>query len=58
MFLAQKLREKVSKHNFNTVGSKTASFGVSMFKENMTDSSDTALYKSKENGRDMVTTIQ
>ncbi len=63
MQLAEKLRKLVDNHIFTTVKHKTASFGVSTFEKGITiqtllDTADNALYKSKNSGRNQVTTIQ
>lgn len=59
MASAEKLRELIAKHQFETVGTKTASIGVASFKENDTipalmARADKALYRSKANGRNRV----
>ena len=56
---ANKLRVLISNFNFPKVGTKTASFGVSEFKQGMSiegllESADKALYISKNNGRNQV----
>ena len=61
--LANQLKEKVFNKEFSIVKHKTASFGISTFEDDMSvelllDKADKALYKSKENGRNCVTTIQ
>jgi diguanylate cyclase (GGDEF)-like protein len=61
--LAEKLRKKISENNFPTIGHMSASFGVSTFVEHssvdiLIDTADKALYESKKNGRNCVTTIQ
>ncbi|WP_373002060.1 diguanylate cyclase [Sulfurimonas sp.] len=63
MQLSNKLQKIIFEYNFSTVKHKTASFGVSTFERGMSvetliDSADKALYISKENGRNCVTTIQ
>jgi len=60
---AEKLRKIVDKNKFPTLDHLTASFGVSTFEESMNiehliDIADKALYKSKENGRNCVSTLQ
>nr|WP_269090781.1 GGDEF domain-containing protein [Aliarcobacter butzleri] len=59
LVLALNLKEKVSLHNFEKVGNKTASFGVSTFKDNDTITElltrvDNAMYKAKTNGKNRV----
>ena len=58
---AKKICTRIENHSFNTVGKLTCSFGVSMYEINDTALSifqkvDKALYTSKENGRNQVTT--
>jgi len=58
--LAEKLRKKIEENQFNTVGYKTASFGVSSYKENDSLSTllirtDEAMYFSKAEGKNRVT---
>jgi diguanylate cyclase (GGDEF)-like protein/PAS domain S-box-containing protein len=57
--LAEKLRKEIEENVFVTVGSKTASFGVSCFSEGVSiekliDNVDRALYEAKESGRNNV----
>jgi diguanylate cyclase (GGDEF)-like protein len=57
--LAENLREKISQHKFEKVGYKTASFGVSSFKENDTITdfilrADNAMYLAKSKGKNRV----
>ncbi|CAM3384298.1 GGDEF domain-containing protein [Arcobacter aquimarinus] len=57
--LAEKLRKKISTHQFETVGNKTASLGVSTFKENETiieliTRVDDAMYLAKSNGKNRI----
>ncbi len=61
--LAQKIRKTIENNIFTTIKHITASFGVATFEkgmsiENLIDTADKALYLSKENGRNKVTTIQ
>jgi len=63
MKLGEKLRKIISENNFPTIGHMSASFGVSTFVEHssvdiLIDTADKALYESKKNGRNCVTTIQ
>lgn len=56
---AQKLREKIEQHNFEVVGRKTSSFGVSSFIDGDTSKTivkraDDALYEAKKSGRNRV----
>lgn len=57
---AQKLKEKIENHHFDTVGHKTASFGVAQINseesvEMLFERVDQALYTSKKNGKNRVT---
>lgn len=57
--LAEKIRQIVEKHQFATIGNKTASFGVSQYipgetEQQVVDKADKALYKAKEEGRNKV----
>lgn len=57
--VAQFLREIISKYEFPTIGSITASFGVSMYDgdeniDKIIARADEALYKAKQNGRNKV----
>lgn len=57
--LAEKLRIKIENFNFDTVGHKTCSFGVSEYRPSDKDDdviqrADRALYRVKENGRNAV----
>lgn len=61
--IAQKLRAIVDNYIFTTVKHKTASFGVATFEKGITiqtllDTADNALYQSKNNGRNRVTSSQ
>ena len=56
---AEILRNRINRHVFDTVEHKTASFGVTQFREDetlrsMLDRVDQALYAAKDNGRDRV----
>ncbi len=58
--LAQKLRIEIAEYPFTLIGNITASFGIAVLKENMdiealVEAADKALYTSKENGRNCVT---
>ncbi len=62
MFLAEKLRNKVSDFIFSTVGHKTVSIGVSSYKsgdylQSLIKRADDALYVAKNNGRNLVKAI-
>lgn len=57
--LAQNLRDKLSSHQFETIGNKCASFGVTAFKENDSISEllsrvDDAMYLAKTKGKNRV----
>lgn len=57
--LAEKLRKKIETYPFPHIDSKTASFGISIYKEGesldkLIDRADKALYKSKEQGKNKV----
>ena len=63
MKLGEKLRKIINENEFPTIGQMSASFGVSTFVEHssvdiLIDTADKALYESKRNGRNCVTTIQ
>jgi len=57
--LAEKLRNTIALFDFEDVGQRTASFGVAVLSDNeeaneLISRADTALYQSKENGRNQV----
>jgi len=60
MIHAERLRDKIEKYNFKTIGHLTSSFGVTEFKgendsiEELLDRADIALYQAKELGRNRV----
>ena len=61
--LAEKLRKLIHNYIFTTVKHKTASFGVATFEKGITiqallNTADSALYQSKDSGRNKVTAIQ
>jgi len=61
--LANKLKGIINKFNFTKVGSKTASFGISQFImglsiEQLLDNTDKALYKSKRDGRNRISSFK
>ena len=61
--LAQKLKTKINDHIFTTVKHQTASFGVATLEKGITIqtllyTADNALYQSKSNGRNCVTSSQ
>ena len=63
MKLGEKLRKIIDINDFPTIGHMSASFGVSTFVEHsnvdiLIDTADKALYESKKNGRNCVSTIQ
>lgn len=57
---AERLRNEIEKHDFNSVGRVTSSFGVTEFNsekddvEKLLERADKALYLAKENGRNRV----
>ena len=58
--VAEKLRDKIEKNQFDVVGNKTVSFGVSTYKENdsiikLLRRADEAMYSSKTKGKNRVT---
>lgn len=58
--VAEKLRRKIEENEFNIVGHKTASFGVSSYKENdslelLIMRTDDAMYFSKAEGKNRIT---
>ena len=60
--LAEQLRQKIADHHFTYIGHKTASFGVSQYRqgdtaESITKRADEALYLAKKNGRNLVVTL-
>lgn len=60
--LAETIRQKIEVHNFDNIGFKTASFGVTEYKENDTidiivNRADEALYRAKFKGRNQVFSI-
>ncbi len=59
---AENIRKSIEIHPFEKVGKITASFGITQYKELDTESSifrrcDEALYKSKENGRNCISSL-
>jgi diguanylate cyclase (GGDEF)-like protein len=57
--LAERIKEKIEKYNFDKIGKVTVSFGVAQFKMSDTEESlikraDDALYMAKSNGRNRV----
>jgi len=57
--LMESLRLKISNTHFNQVGKKTASFGLTIYKDNdsidsMIKRADDALYQAKNNGRNQI----
>lgn len=58
--LAQKIQSTINTYSFTRIGGKTASFGISELKENLSikqllENTDEALYTSKNNGRNQIT---
>lgn len=63
VILSEKLRQSIDKYTFETIGHKTASFGVSTFVDNISiegtiNYADVSLYKAKESGRNCVVSVQ
>lgn len=59
LLVAEKLRRLIENHKFPIIGSKTASFGIAVYKQGddaqaLISRADQALYLSKENGRNQV----
>lgn len=59
IFLAQKLRRLIEEYNFEIIGNKTCSFGLTLSKEEdnsakIIERADRALYLAKERGRNRV----
>lgn len=59
LLLAEKLRHLIEEYSFETVGQKTASFGLATYhhgddEKSMVARADEALYRAKENGRNRV----
>ncbi|MCX6076534.1 MAG: diguanylate cyclase [Campylobacterales bacterium] len=63
-YLAEKLKSEIEHHTFDTIGSKTCSFGISQFRVEDEDSkmvvkrADNALYSAKNSGRNRVIVSQ
>lgn len=59
VLMADKIRETVAEHSFNTVGIMTVSIGVAAYRNGMTEDdlfklADSALYRAKRSGRNRV----
>jgi diguanylate cyclase (GGDEF)-like protein len=57
--VAESIRHNIQLHSFETIGKKTASFGIAQIRnsesiETLVDRVDKALYAAKENGRNQV----
>tara|TARA_B100001063_G_scaffold219454_1_gene223587 strand:- start:8838 stop:9035 length:198 start_codon:yes stop_codon:yes gene_type:complete len=57
----QRIKKYINEHSFKVIGNKTASFGITSYKENDTlelivKRVDDALYEAKANGRNTIVT--